>query len=268
MTRGKLVHDVLKRFIEGVDNGRLEPATADALRTSLLSLAEDALGNAEASGLTGAPLLWREDRAEIVDDLAAWLEQELADPGPHTGRALEVGFGFPVGDGEDRLARPEPFELAVGQRTLRLGGRIDRIDHGPGGFRVIDYKTGKGPGVKSVQLDAGKALQLPLYALVGAWLLGVEARLGEAAYHVVSRAGDFRRLAVTREELERRRTELDRVLERILEGIATGDFHQEPSTHCRWCDYDSLCDAGRRRIIDRKQNDERVVSLRALKEPT
>src|SRR5439155_1824497 len=125
------------------------------------------------------------DRQEILDDLAAWLEAELADPGPHGERLLERSFGY---DGEP------PLELPVGERVLRLGGRIDRIDHGPSSFRVVDYKSGKKPTGKEARLSGGQTLQLPLYVLAGAALLGGDPGSGEAAYHGISRRSDLRRV--------------------------------------------------------------------------
>ena len=38
----------------------------------------------------------------------------------------------------------------------------------PTGFRVVDYKTGRGAQGKDGQLAGGEALQLPLYLLAGA----------------------------------------------------------------------------------------------------
>jgi ATP-dependent helicase/nuclease subunit B len=46
----------------------------------------------------------------------------------------------------------------------RLHGRLDRIDTGPDGIAVIDYKTGSVP--EREQVEAGEAVQLPSYALL------------------------------------------------------------------------------------------------------
>jgi ATP-dependent helicase/nuclease subunit B len=45
-----------------------------------------------------------------------------------------------------------------------LHGRLDRIDSGPDGLAVIDYKTGAVP--KREQVETGEAVQLPSYALL------------------------------------------------------------------------------------------------------
>ncbi|MFC1538143.1 PD-(D/E)XK nuclease family protein [Candidatus Latescibacterota bacterium] len=58
-----------------------------------------------------------------------------------------------------------PFNISHDGTTIKLRGRIDRIDisnvNGIEYFRVIDYKTGKNPTKK--EITEGKAIQLPLY---------------------------------------------------------------------------------------------------------
>ena len=71
-----------------------------------------------------------------------------------------------------------------------------------GAFRVIDYKSGSGSGLpKDGQLDGGRALQLPLYLLAGAKLLGIDPSAGEAEYQVVSRRGRLKRIGFSGADL-------------------------------------------------------------------
>jgi hypothetical protein len=56
------------------------------------------------------------------------------------------------------------------------------------------------------------------------------------------------------------------VLGRIVGGVADGDFHAEPHPNeCRWCDFDSVCDIGRRRIAERKGEDKRCVTFAEMR---
>ncbi len=48
--------------------------------------------------------------------------------------------------------------------TLTIAGRIDRIDAGPDGIAIIDYKTGNTPGKDDVL--NGESVQLPFYGLL------------------------------------------------------------------------------------------------------
>jgi RecB family exonuclease len=268
LTKGSVVHRILQRFIAGL-RGPLTPTDAPAHREALLAILEEELANTEASGLTGSPLLWRADRTEIVDDLLAWLDLQLRATA-YTHSEVEVAFGTSFKDElRSDLARDEPLLVELGRRSFLLKGVIDRIDYEPGGaFRVIDYKTGKGSGLpKEGELNGGRALQLPLYVLAGGLLLGVSPSNGEAAYHVVSRRGQLKQILFTGGALEARRNDLEQVLDRILAGIEAGDFHPQPADDtCRYCDFKRLCDVGRTRIHERKQDDERVESFKAMRE--
>jgi RecB family exonuclease len=179
-----------------------------------------------------------------------------------------VAFGGTwSGTASSPLDSDEPLLVAAGSRTLRMRGRIDRLDYTPGvGFRVVDYKTGKGWGLpKPGELGGGKKLQLPLYLRAGAMVLGVDAASGEAAYHVVSRAGGFKRVAFTGADLTAKDDGLQAILTRIGDGVASGDFHPEPGKdQCKYCDFDGLCDIGRDRQRERKADDERAVSFKAM----
>jgi RecB family exonuclease len=269
LTRGSVVHRILQRFVAS-RAGPLNSADAEEHRAALLAIIEEELSDAETRGLTGAPLLWSADRTEIVDDLLAWLDLQVGSPSPYTHSEVEVAFGTSFADElRSELARDEPLPIELGGRRFQLQGVIDRIDYVPDGpYRVIDYKTGSGSGLpRSGQLSGGRALQLPLYVLAGALLLRVDPRQGEAAYHVVSRRGRLKQVPFTGEELEARRDELERVLGRILDGIATGDFHAEPSDDtCRYCDFQDLCDVGRQRIRERKTDDPRIQSFTEMRE--
>lgn len=271
LDKGTLVHEVLRRFIGSLPAGGLKPAGASAHRAALTAIANEELDRAEARGITGAPLLWRADRAEILEDLARWLDRELATAGEYAAHAVEVAFGGRwTGSDASALDTDDPLEITAGSRILRFRGRIDRLDYTPGQrFRVIDYKTGRGAMLpKPGTLAGGTALQLPVYLRAGALILGIPAESGQAAYHVVSRAGDFRQVAFTGDDLAASQGHLDAILARIGDGIATGDFHPEPDPQgtCRYCDFDGVCDVGRVRQRDRKSTDERAASFAAMRD--
>ncbi|MEJ7717448.1 MAG: PD-(D/E)XK nuclease family protein [Thermoleophilaceae bacterium] len=84
---------------------------------------------------------------------------------------------------------------------------------------------------------------------------------GEAQYFFASRYGNFQRVTFTNEDYEARREELERILSSFSEGMRTGNFHARPGDQCRYCDFDSLCDARRHTILDRKREDPRVREM-------
>ena len=72
-------------------------------------------------------------------------------------------FGSRSRDGEEEHP---PLSVGIGDETVLVQGRIDRIDAAPGHhgprIRVIDYKTG-GFTASGADLIAGLDLQIPLY---------------------------------------------------------------------------------------------------------
>jgi RecB family exonuclease len=137
------------------------------------------------------------------------------------------------------------FLLNVG--GLRVQGRIDRIDRGPAGLSVVDYKT----GTARQQKDADESLQLSLYAMAVAG--SFKDPLGTLAILNVEDG--------TRVETTRTQAQLDAAMTRVMtvaEGIKRGDFQPRPDyMHCRYCDFRNLCPA----------TEQRLYSIAAAAEP-
>jgi superfamily I DNA/RNA helicase/RecB family exonuclease len=81
---------------------------------------------------------------------------------------FEVSFGQSSHAGGPPSTK-EPMELYDKDQTIRIGGRIDRIDTGRVAgeivFNVVDYKTGGSTKFSVEAVARGLTLQLPLYAL-------------------------------------------------------------------------------------------------------
>lgn len=116
----------------------------------------------------------------------------------------------------------------------QLHGRLDRIDAGPDGIAIIDYKTGSVP--KQDAVDAGEAVQLPTYALLTDTLpVRVEyLKLDPAVSDKVSLEGsELGALALAVKE------RLVTVLDALHQGAplpAWGD-----AGVCQYCEMDGLC---------------------------
>jgi ATP-dependent helicase/nuclease subunit B len=267
LTRGKAIHEVLETFLAGHAPEELGNVDRATLQASLRAIADRVLAEVEAAGLAGATITWKRARTEIVDDLARWLDSEIAHPGSYPERAFEVAFGGKwSGRDESALSTDEPLELDVGGRIVPLRGRIDRLEWEPGGtFRIIDYKSGKNrlTGV----FEGGRTLQLALYLLAAAKLVKIDVAQGSASYEFTTRRGGFASHTLAGSELASLQGDLDGVLGRIVGGIFGGDFHPEPSENtCRMCDFTSVCDVRRIQISKRKATDERRESFTVMKE--
>jgi len=71
--------------------------------------------------------------------------------------------GWRWSDGEAKLE--QPLALA-GRDPVILFGRADRIDAGPAGLRILDYKARDAGSLRRAQKDPGEAIQLLFYGLL------------------------------------------------------------------------------------------------------
>ena len=183
----------------------------------------------------------------------------------------ELGFGFI----EESI---EAVEIALPDgRTLRVRGRIDRVDLGRDGtIHVVDYKTGSyHQGYRDIlsgdPVGGGTKLQLPIYGLAGRVARHAEAPV-RAEYWFVTTRGGFARCGyeITETVLER----TIEVLDVIVRGVDDGVFPPHPpalSTFfriaCHVCDPDGLGTAELRKQWDAKRDDPALRAYADLAEP-
>jgi DNA helicase-2/ATP-dependent DNA helicase PcrA len=148
------------------------------------------------------------------------------------------------------IAAEHKFSFKLGGREIR--GRIDRIDQlEEGVVRVIDYKT----GIPKDRKFAEESLQLSIYAMAVAQMnLSprelVLVNVQDNSYAVAGR---------TAKQLDTARQEIADA----AEGISRGEFDPSPGSHCRWCDYKSLCPATEQRVFLPVKPLEREAEQRA-----
>jgi ATP-dependent helicase/nuclease subunit B len=271
LERGSLMHEVMERAMRRwlPDDPPSETRRDDHL-AELDRIAAGVFVAYEARGVTGYPALWEADREAILLDLRLWYEREVADQ--HTGRFdaadFEVGFGLSGGNGGSHSTE-RPLELPVGS-GLRFHGRIDRLEwrREGGGFRVIDYKTGRFRDRKKDVFAGGTALQLPLYLRAAAdVILGRDWQEGRSEYFYSTRKGGFTRVEMTADKLSSHHEEFERLLRGFAQAMSDGTFVARPSDdNCRFCDFRTLCPAvdDHRAQRDRKSDDQRVQALDEL----
>jgi ATP-dependent helicase/nuclease subunit B len=157
-TRGTLAHDTLAEFYRRlpVELG-VERVTADVVR--------DAVGLAER--VTGEVIAGA-GRPRSLDEQMA-----LSTIGPLVARLVERDATFLP------AWRPAEFEWSFGMDdaphdfgTFLLRGRVDRVDDGPAGVVVIDYKTGSSSVTPQAKMLSEGKVQMPLYAAVASAKLG------------------------------------------------------------------------------------------------
>lgn len=268
--RGELVHRVLEAtFRRLAETGALplEPGGLAAAHEALDAALDEAGRDAERRGVTGLPALWAGERARLRAELRAALAAEAAEPGAWVPALFEVAFGIAW---MEAGAAPLDYRLPDG-RTLRLRGKIDRIDMSPDGARarVVDYKTGRVRGPRTAdRLAGGRALQLPVYRLAAQALLearGHAAQVEDAQYYHVVGPDAGTRIRFTRAGWQARRADFDRLLDALVQGIRAGRFFQRPEACARGpCAFDLACGAERRRWAEAKRADPVVAAHDAL----
>ena len=187
---------------------------------------------------------------------------------------FERWIGRQRGQGEE--GPPEPYLLKLDKReTLRLHGRIDRIDVAQMGdttwLAILDYKSGSSPPVAAnswkESLANGIGLQLALYLLAaeenyvlpppaipifgGYWMLsgrGLAERSVLSLYEVGASPKKKSDIALTRvNDWEKIKGEiLQQTCLQILNAIRRGDFPPVPISEleCRGCPYRTVCRVG------------------------
>ena len=146
--------------------------------------------------------------------LRSFLEREVLGGEPPTD--VERSFRFNLGD-------------------VIVSGRMDRVDEGPDGVVITDYKTSELEMEEHADTSARENLQLSIYALAHKALTGRAPRRLELRYVLGGAIGTSTR---SEEKLERTR---DRILA-IAESVRSGDFRAQPSEHnCSICACRPIC---------------------------
>jgi len=238
LERGNLFHHVAELFLrERREAGQLHVTNDEASRERLLELSDEALADLVEGSPPRFTSLWEREKARFRTMALAWLQREALASGKRTPAHFEVGFGLPAPEHNLEAWREEPVEIGLGAgRSIRISGRIDRIDRNRDGTLVLrDYKTGRAPWRDDGGfLKGGRQLQMPFYVLAARELFP-GAQISEAFLDYVDggRRVAFDPAAVEGEDFRS-------LLRGLVESIATGLFVQEPAA-CDFCDFTEVC---------------------------
>jgi len=272
LERGAVVHDLLFRFYrEAVKQipGPLQIDQIDTYGKILADVADRVFSEAEAAGITGAPLLWEIDRQEILEDLRSFLQRASEESPEYIPTHFEFRFGH-----QTPRSKASPSSEAIsltleGQSTVSFRGRIDRVDFSLDGsrLRVIDYKTGIVAG-QADGFSGGTTLQLPLYLLASCRIWKqADIEKSWAEYDSVSRKGKFKHLLFRGENWMEKEKTLKKIIRIIAQGILEGTFFpfREGDRSCDYCDFQALCEQGTNALFQRKRNDPRTAAFLEMK---
>ena len=223
--RGSLLHDVFEKTLMAARERDVEVLSSD--------FDDVAFGE-----LQTACEFWREivpppsetvyqrEVNELRADVAAFATMCRTDGA--NWRALELQFGsggYPA------------VEIDVGNATVRLQGRIDRVDElADGSLIVIDYKTGSTAPYKGVAFDGGRRLQHFLYSLAVEQLMSKPVARMEYRFPTAKADGqivgyDMNALSAGRD-----------LMNALLDNIANGRFMPtDERSDCMFCDFRDCC---------------------------
>jgi len=164
LSRGSLLHDIYCRYLRETHPPG-GPAATDKAR--LLRLAGEMIEQKRGEIPPPGERVFEYERNQLLRDLEIFFRLE---EGHTSGPAFfEVPFGdFGPGVAAAGIGQSEPVTLALPDgSTIRLRGRIDRIDRGADGhWEVWDYKTGSAYNYSErAHLRQGRELQHALYGL-------------------------------------------------------------------------------------------------------
>jgi DNA helicase-2/ATP-dependent DNA helicase PcrA len=128
-----------------------------------------------------------------------------------------------------------PFRFRLGQD--QIVGRIDRIDSGPSGVVITDYKSSDVRDQKRADAKARDSLQLQVYALAH------QAETGRLPERVQLHFIDSGVVGAVEPD-EARTDKARQKLATVAEGIRAGDFTPRPSPlGCGYCPFKDVCPA-------------------------
>jgi RecB family exonuclease len=246
LERGDLFHRVAERYLrERRDRGELPVRDTEAARARLTEMAEEALEGLVAGSPPRFTLLWQREKRRFHETVQGWLGREAASAARSTPAHFELSFGLGKERDEEEPHDPEPLEIDLGDgRSLRVSGKIDRIDRRADGLVLRDYKTGRAPKDDGGVFRGGKQLQIPFYVLAAARLLPGESVVDAFLDYV-----DGGRQVAFRPDVAHG-PEFRDLLRRLVDLVARGVFVQEP-TACDFCDFTAVC--GPKALLQRRQ---------------
>jgi RecB family exonuclease len=234
LERGTLMHDLFERFYREWDAAGYGTITAERLPEAVAMFAE--MARATCATLPDADRVLEETR--LLGSLVARgvaervFELEAEDGGEVVARRLEEvlkgEFRFPILGGLD-------------ETTIAINGKADRIDvFRDGSLRVVDYKLGRMPDLKT-------SIQIATYA----WAAQQQLQARDHQSHPIAAAmylafGDEQRLdgrLGTKSDaaiaVQARASEFAGVVEKI----EAGEFPARPrsTSECIWCRYAGVC---------------------------
>jgi ATP-dependent helicase/DNAse subunit B len=193
---------------------------------------------------------WDHGRQEVEFRLHRFFKEERArrqkDKDEFEPMMAEASFGLKSADSAP------PLIVGQGESEITIVGRIDRIDRkeaasgGASILKVIDYKTGS-TNISAKDVESGRHLQLPLYALAVQRTLVPKSQVVKAEYLSVQGAKPVGNIDLEKQKVDEQSLSIlnqaEENVSKFVEGVRQGDFSVRPSSSavCSYCDHKPIC---------------------------
>lgn len=239
---GLLLHEIFEHALTELCAAGERPSL-DRHLARMQAIAEQKLAEYRSKVPPPNEAAYLRQRDEVMETCETFLRVEQNFCATAQPMYFEAAFGF-----KDAASMPlgmtEPLEIALAGGSVRLRGRIDRIDRNDDGtWSLWDYKTGGlYPWRGSWQFAAGTKVQHAIYARSLTEMLrrrGIDAdpEIAESGYYFPTPKGGGER-----KQPELRVSDLDDALNRTFDVIGSGFFpHPDEESACRFCEYAAIC---------------------------
>jgi RecB family exonuclease len=263
LTRGSELHELYAALLRRTRDENRPPNKEDG--TWLTALAKERLGKLNEEMPAPTVEILEGESKDFLADVELFLQTESGNL-TSTPIGVEVSFGRPLDNDREPLARSEAVEVDLGSGiTLRIAGRIDRIDKVGASFEVLDYKTGgfwrdKWKG----SFNGGRRLQHALYGLAAVALLKARHKspaVTAGVYYFSTHKGRLERVTIPAPA----KVDIAAVLGDLRDLILKGQFIRTPhEDDCKFCDYIAACGGEVNRQAREKLPDSKLGQYRRL----
>jgi ATP-dependent helicase/DNAse subunit B len=279
---GKLLHDILRRFLEQHRDQYLPSLNRESLRVEMAEVADQVFDEHERLVPPLNRRIWeidREIRKLILDQVLLYelRLQEKTNPRGIRPAYFELAFGR-ASQASDPKSSPEYLkferEHENGKESALVQGQIDRVDLNEKERVAVAYDYKLSQGARLEDIEAGRQIQIPIYlaaleelflpgyTLAGGGyyrLRGSGGRLNQGLYRQAF--ADCTSVTSTKTRLDdiewqRIRKQVRKKVWDFIDGMRQGDFRVRPSLGketCKFCDYAAVCRYDTYRI-SRKRN--------------
>ncbi len=244
---GSLNHDILEKTYRVIQEEAfaIHPDHLEDAQEILQEEAHQLFNKAPEKYKFRPSALWREEQAVIMRRLQRMIDLDFSEKSPfekfgieRKPFALEMDFGF----------SNDEIRIPIANGSIKVRGKIDRIDWVDGKLVIVDYKTGSS-GISTAQIEEGRNFQMMIY------LLALQEKLKQGQHFEI--AGGFfwhiRNQSVSGKMSFDDTIADDEIIQagqahitRYLDKIRTGDFAVQPThpsnNRCTsYCEFYQLC---------------------------